>query len=82
MLKYLHFDKHPVHLHTIQSTRTARILGRISWHLSMIPIVMNQSIPYRLPCQVVCLHILVLLHYAEVAVDLIHIISYLIINTV
>ena len=42
-------------------------------------IYMNQCFPYRLPCQVVCLHILVLLHYAEVAVDLIHVISHLII---
>ena len=66
-----------MHLHTIQSTRTARILGRISWHSSMRLIYMNQCFPYRLPCQVVCLHILVLLHYAEVAVDLVHVIGHL-----
>ena len=40
-------------------------------------IYMNQCFPYRLPCQVVSLHILVLLHYAEVAVDFVHVISHL-----
>ena len=45
----------------------------------MRPTSMSHCFAYRLSSQVVCLDILLLFHYAEVAVDLIHVISHLII---